>query len=169
MSPEHAQGTPVDARSDIYSLGVVGYQCLSGVTPFDADNPFAILYKHINDTLPRPSLQTDEEWKLYDVIQRMLAKKPEQRYQTADELLHALGAEVSLPTLTAAVPQRISAMVATEVITHSVPKLWYEQYLEHPAYRRADEYSRAMRRAAGTPLPATSPCAMATRPSGSAM
>jgi predicted Ser/Thr protein kinase len=142
MSPEHAQGTPVDVRSDIYSLGVVGYQCLAGHTPFDADNPFAILYKHINDTLPRPALTTDDEWKLYDIIQRMLAKKPEQRYQTADELLVALGAEVSLPTLTAALPQRISAMVPTEMITNSVPRLWYEQYLEHPAYRRADEFSR---------------------------
>jgi serine/threonine protein kinase len=141
MSPEHAQGTPVDVRSDIYSLGVVGYQCLAGHTPFDADNPFAILYKHINDTLPRPALQTDDEWALYDVIQRMLAKRPEQRFQTTDELLHALGAEVSLPTLTAAVPQRISAMVKTEVITNTLPTRWYEQYMRHPLYQRADSYS----------------------------
>ena len=141
MSPEHAQGTPVDVRSDIYSLGVVAYQCLAGHTPFDADNPFAILYKHINDTLPRPALQTEEEWKLYDVIQRMLAKKPDQRFQTTDELLVALGAEVSLPTLTAAVPQRISAMVKTEVITNTLPTRWYEQYMRHPIYQRADAYS----------------------------
>ena len=140
MSPEHAQGTPVDVRSDIYSLGVVGYQCLTGATPFDADNPFAILYKHINDTLPRPQLQTDEEWKLYDVISKMLAKKPEQRYQTPDELLHALGAEVSLPTLTAAVPTRISAMVPTEMITSTLPTPWYQQYVQHPWYQRADQF-----------------------------
>ena len=139
MSPEHAQGTPVDVRSDIYSLGVVGYQCLAGVTPFDADNPFAILYKHINDTLPRPQLQTDEEWKLYEVISRMLAKKPEQRYQTPDELLVALGAEVSMPTLMAAVPTRISAMVATEMI-NTVPTPWYERYAQHPWYQKAEQY-----------------------------
>ena len=140
MSPEHAQGTPVDVRSDIYSLGVVGYQCLAGVTPFDADNPFAILYKHINDTLPRPQLQTDEEWKLYEVISKMLAKQPEQRYQTPDELLHALGAEVSMPTLTAAVQQRISAMVPTEMI-NTLPTPWYERYAQHPMYQRADSFT----------------------------
>jgi serine/threonine protein kinase len=141
MSPEHAQGTPVDVRSDIYSLGVVGYQCLTGATPFDADNPFAILYKHINDTLPRPQLQTDEEWKLYDVISKMLAKKPEQRYQTPDELLQALGAEVSMPTLMAAVPTRISAMVPTEMITSTVPTPWYQSYVQHPIYQRADAFT----------------------------
>jgi serine/threonine protein kinase len=119
MSPEQAQGTPVDGRSDIYSLGVVAYECLAGRTPFDADNPFAILYKHINDTIPRPTLTTPEQWQIYGIIQKMLHKKPEDRYQTADELLSALGANVSSPTLKAAAPTRISKMVPTEVISTS--------------------------------------------------
>ena len=99
MSPEHAQGGKVDGRSDIYSLGVVAYQCLVGNTPFDADDPFAVLFKHINEPLPRPELQTDEEWALYAVIERMLAKKQEDRYQDADALIQALGGEVQTITL----------------------------------------------------------------------
>ena len=136
MSPEHAQGTPVDVRSDIYSLGVVAYQCLTGHTPFDADNPFAILYKHINETLPRPTLTTPDEWGIYSVIEKCLGKKPEQRFQTTDELLQALGAEVTgQNTLTAAViDRRISAMVPTEVITSSVPVPLVERVRQHPWY-----------------------------------
>jgi serine/threonine protein kinase len=144
MSPEHAQGTPVDVRSDIYSLGVVGYQCLAGVTPFDADNPFAILYKHINDTLPRPQLQTEEEWKLYEIISRMLAKNPEERFQTPDELLQALGVETTRPTFMAAAATRISAMMKTEKITSTQPTPWYQQLRQrveqHDLYKRADSF-----------------------------
>jgi len=127
MSPEQAQGTPVDGRSDIYSLGVVAYECLAGKTPFDADNPFAILYKHINDTVPRPTLTTPEQWQIYGIINKMLSKKAEDRYQNADELLVALGAEVSSPTLKAAAPQRISKMVKTEVIDTTSMKLFWQQ------------------------------------------
>jgi hypothetical protein len=117
MSPEHAQGTPVDGRSDMYSLGVVAYQCLAGTTPFNADDPFAILYKHINEPLPRPELSTKPEKELYAVIERMLAKKPEDRFQEANELLSALGVEVTAPTLAAAVvPLRPRAVTPTQVM-----------------------------------------------------
>ena len=91
MSPEHARGIPLDGRSDMYSLGVVAYQCLTGTTPFDADDPFAILYKHINEPLPVPALATDEELAMFAVISKMLAKAPEERFQNADELIEALG------------------------------------------------------------------------------
>jgi predicted Ser/Thr protein kinase len=99
MSPEHAQGTPLDGRSDMYSLGVVAYQCLTGRTPFEADDPFAILYKHINEPLPRPTLDTPEEEEMFAVIERMLAKRAEDRFQSANELTVALGGEVSGPVL----------------------------------------------------------------------
>src|SRR3954468_27499 len=76
MSPEHAMGLPLDGRSDMYSLGIVAYQCLVGKTPFDAEDPFAVLYKHINDPVPVPALDGDEQHLLYGVISRMLEKNP---------------------------------------------------------------------------------------------
>jgi hypothetical protein len=99
MSPEHAQGNSLDGRSDMYSLGIVAYQCLTGTIPFDGEDPFAVLYKHINAPLPRPELATDEERVIFAVIERMLAKKPEDRYQTADEMIDALGGRTPQTTL----------------------------------------------------------------------
>ena len=99
MSPEHAMGLPLDGRSDMYSLGVVAYQCLIGKPPFEADEPFAVLYKHIHDPLPEPTLDTDDARQLYSIIARMLAKKPDDRYQDGNELIAALGGQVSDPSL----------------------------------------------------------------------
>ena len=118
MSPEHAQGVPLDGRSDMYSLGVVAYQCLTGRTPYEADDPFAILYKHINEPLPRPELTSDEEWALFAVIERMLSKKAEDRFQNADDMIIALGGHVSAPTLVSqSLPSLVVAAQPTEIIT----------------------------------------------------
>jgi serine/threonine protein kinase len=125
MSPEHARGHALDGRSDMYSLGVVAYQCLTGITPFDADDPFAILYKHINEPLPKPQLQNHEEQVLFAVIEKMLAKEPKDRFQTADELIMTLGGVAPSTTRTlvtggrissAATMQRRSGLSATEII-----------------------------------------------------
>ena len=91
MSPEQARSKPLDGRSDIYSLGIVGYECLVGDTPFHGDDAFAVLMAHIRSPLPRPALGSAEEWDLYDVVERMLAKEPGDRFQDADELIAALG------------------------------------------------------------------------------
>ena len=95
MSPEQARSKPLDGRSDIYSLGIVGYECLVGDTPFHGDDAFAVLMQHVRAPLPRPALGSAAEWDLFDVIERMLAKDPADRYQTADELIAALGGERS--------------------------------------------------------------------------
>jgi serine/threonine-protein kinase len=117
MSPEHAQGIPLDGRSDMYSLGVVAYQCLVGKLPYDAEDPFAILYKHINEPLPRPDLVSDEEWALFAVIERMLSKKADDRFQSADDLIVALGGHVSEPTLVSkSLPSMLVAAQPTEII-----------------------------------------------------
>ena len=95
MSPEQAQAKPLDGRSDIYSLGIVGYECLTGRTPFDGDDALSILLQHVNAEVPRPTLSTDEQWSLYSVIERMLAKDPTQRFESGEELVLALGGDVS--------------------------------------------------------------------------
>src|SRR5947207_3166392 len=117
MSPEHAQGVPVDGRSDIYSLGVVAYQCLIGSTPFDGDDPFAILYKHINAPIPKPELATEEEQQIYAVIEKMLAKKADERFQNAGDIIAALGGQGTSSTLVSGVVTSLDSLVApTQII-----------------------------------------------------
>jgi serine/threonine-protein kinase len=123
MSPEHAMGQPLDGRSDMYSLGVVAYQCLFGKPPFEADEPFAVLYKHIHDTVPVPTLENDEQRVLFGIIERMLAKKPDDRFQTAQDLIAALGGHVSAPTLVA--PARTSVGVVAETVLMPTPRPWH--------------------------------------------
>ena len=92
MSPEQARAKATDGRSDIYSLGIVAYECLAGRVPFDADDAVAILMDHVQRPLPRPALAGADERALFAVVERMLAKRPEDRFADADALLAALGA-----------------------------------------------------------------------------
>lgn len=96
MSPEQASGDKVDGRSDLYSLGIVGYQLLSGQRPFDADEVAAVMAQQV--TRQPPSLgviAAQVPASLVAVIDRCLRKSPADRYQTgealADALLDALG------------------------------------------------------------------------------
>ena len=90
MSPEQARAQQLDGRSDIYSLGVVAYQCLTGQVPFDGEDAFSIGYKHIMEEVPTPQLATAAERELFQVIKRMMAKSPEDRFQAASELVAVL-------------------------------------------------------------------------------
>jgi serine/threonine protein kinase len=87
MSPEQARAQPIDGRSDIYSLGIVAYQCLTGTVPYDGEDSFSIGYKHITEPIPTPSLITADERRLFEVIKRMLMKDPFDRFQTCEELI----------------------------------------------------------------------------------
>jgi len=87
MSPEQGHGEPIDARSDIYSLGVIVYEMLTREKPFAAENPMAIIYKHRKEPVPR--LPEPYEG-LQPIIERFLAKDPQDRYQNAAEARHAL-------------------------------------------------------------------------------
>jgi eukaryotic-like serine/threonine-protein kinase len=90
MSPEQARAQPLDGRSDLYSLGVVAFQCLIGHVPFDGEDAFSIGYKHIMEPIPEPRIETAEGRRLFSVIRRMFEKKPEERYQTAEDLIRDL-------------------------------------------------------------------------------
>jgi len=90
MSPEQARAQPIDGRSDIYSLGVVAYQCLAGLVPYDGEDSFSIGYKHITEPIPTPQLLTADERRVFEVIKRMLMKEPADRFQTCEELIASL-------------------------------------------------------------------------------
>jgi eukaryotic-like serine/threonine-protein kinase len=91
LSPEQARGERVDARSDLYSLGCVLFEMLTGRPPFEAETPVAVAYRHVHDEPPRPSsiVPTVPAW-LDDVTLRAMAKDPADRYPTAESLEAAL-------------------------------------------------------------------------------
>jgi len=118
MSPEQAKAQPLDGRSDIYSLGVVAYQCLTGAVPFDGEDSFSIGYKHIMEEIPTPPIDTHDKRTLFEIIKKMMAKVPDQRFQNAEELVAVLegGRSVSFTTdATQALPSmaRLSAAPTT--------------------------------------------------------
>ena len=88
LSPEQAQGQPATPRSDVYSLGVVAFECLAGRRPFEADSPVATALAHIRE--PVPDLPADVPADLAAVVRRALAKDPADRYADGAEFAAAL-------------------------------------------------------------------------------
>jgi serine/threonine-protein kinase len=87
LSPEQARGAPVDPRSDLYSLGIVLYEMLTGKVPFTGDTPVEIAMKHLSQVPDPPSkLRPSIPHDLDAVVMRALAKDPEQRYSSAEEM-----------------------------------------------------------------------------------
>lgn len=103
MSPEQGTGQPVDASSDIYSLGIVLFHCLTGRVPFNADSPLTITVKHLNEPLPVAFLrQVNVPLPVEQVIVKMTAKTPAERYSTTAEVISELlraaaAARIQLP------------------------------------------------------------------------
>ncbi|MBI2536244.1 MAG: protein kinase [Gemmatimonadetes bacterium] len=132
MSPEQARAQKLDGRSDIYSLGVVAYQCLTGSVPFDGEDAFSIGYKHISEPVPVPPLKSAEHRQVFEVIKKMMAKAPEDRFQTAEEVMTTLegkaAAIAAQPTVamsaaeTTVLPQgAVARRMATQPSTPTTP------------------------------------------------
>ena len=105
MSPEQGLGAKIDRRCDIYSLGVILYQLVTGRVPFEAETPMAVLLKHINDPLPPPrSWNPALPEAVERVILKALAKNPDDRYATAGDLTEALQLTLSEGAVIVPVP-----------------------------------------------------------------
>ncbi len=88
ISPEQAKGKKIDARSDLYSLGVMFYEMVTGKLPFMAENSYAIMHKHINDAPAAPtSLVNNLPLGIEQIILMAMEKSPENRYQSASQMI----------------------------------------------------------------------------------
>jgi len=91
MSPEQAMGKLVDGRSDIYAIGILLYESLTGVPPFDGADAFAVSYKQVHEAPPSPSqINTRIPAGLSDIAMRCLAKSPAARYARGHDVADAL-------------------------------------------------------------------------------
>lgn len=91
LSPEQAEGKAITVQSDLYSLGIVIFEMLTGNLPFDGDSPVAVALKHIREEAPKLSeINKKLPGKLEEIVTKALAKDLKERYKTADEMLEDL-------------------------------------------------------------------------------
>lgn len=99
MAPEQGLGDAGDERSDLYSLGAILYQMLTGKLPYDGETPLSVVLKHLNEPIPSArKINPDVPESVDTLIQRLMAKDPAERYQTANELISDIDrVEAGLP------------------------------------------------------------------------
>jgi len=146
LSPEQARGAPVDPRSDLYSLGIVLYEMLTGKVPFTGDTPVEIAMKHLSQVPDPPSkLRSGVPHDLDAVVMRALAKEPDQRYGSAEEMdadlaRVARGVAVSRETEEAMTQVLSGAGVASAATMVQRPRTSVAPPPAPPAYRPAGSY-----------------------------
>lgn len=113
MAPEQAMGKEVDARTDLYALGIVLFECLAGTLPFEADSAMALLMQHITEPAPTLTERTQGQVRpaLSAVVHKAMAKQQADRWQTAHEMRQALQLAMAGPTTQTAQTAGIRATV----------------------------------------------------------
>jgi serine/threonine protein kinase len=152
VAPEQIAGKPVDGRTDIYALGCVLYECLTGRVPFGRDDDAATLWAHLIDTPPpvtaaRPDLPPA----VNAVVARAMAKSPDARYQTCQELVVDL-----IDALSEAAD--VTRLPSTNQLHPGMPQLPTDPGSEHPSFP-----SGSFPPGTFSPLPSTSPRALQPR------
>ena len=142
LSPEQARGSPVDQRSDLYSVGVVLYEMLTGTTPFSGESPVEIAMKHLSDPPRPPSVERpDIPPDLDMVVLRALAKNPDDRFQTAEEMdaeLERVSLGVGVTTETADAATAVLSGAALAAAPTSIIPPRRPPAATRPGYRYAE-------------------------------
>lgn len=121
LSPEQARGAPVGRTSDLYSLGVVLFEMLTGRPPFDGESPIAIALKHLHEPPPRArDVQPGVPMRLEAIIRKAMAKRGEDRYQSAKEMASDLIGATDL--WKQGVPEEDSSTRTFEVVPQALPR-----------------------------------------------
>ena len=138
ISPEQARGNSVDEKSDIYSVGIMLYEMLTGQKPFDAEKPVSIAVMHMNDIPKRPrAINPDIPAGLEEIILRAIEKDPENRYQTAADMIKNIESFKSKPSMTFGYYEEVKEKSAKSVKTAKASDASKTQYVE---YDDDDEY-----------------------------
>jgi eukaryotic-like serine/threonine-protein kinase len=140
LSPEQARGAPVDQRSDIYSVGVVLFELLTGKLPFSGETPLEIAMKHLSEIPKAPSaLRPEIPTDLDMVVLRALAKDPEDRFQTAEEMERELARVAGGAGVTAETAEAATAVLSGAGLAETAPTMISRRPVVAP---RAERYEQ---------------------------